>query len=79
MAGSGPLSDALKWKYSLYSALIFFIISSPQLYKITQRLLGRFLTISRNGGCPTAAGLVLHTVVFMVALFGLMKLPKDKK
>lgn len=70
------LSDSLKWKYSFYSALIFFIISSPQIYKITHRILGKYVKIA-NGGCPTAVGLVLHSVVYMVALFGLMKLPKD--
>lgn len=73
---SGSLPDSLKWKYSFYSALLFFIISSPQIYKITHRILGKYLKIA-NGGCPTAVGLVLHSVVFMIALFGLMKLPKD--
>ena len=70
------LSDSLKWKYSFYSALLFFIISSPQIYKITHSILGKYVKIA-NGGCPTAVGLVLHSVVYMVALFGLMKLPKD--
>ena len=70
------LSDSLKWKYSFYSALLFFIISSPQIYKINHRILGKYVKIA-NGGCPTAFGLVLHSVVYMVALFGLMKLPKD--
>ena len=67
------LSDSLKWKYSLYSALLFFIISSPQIYKISHRILGKYVQISNNG-CPSAFGLVLHSVVYLVALFGLMKL-----
>lgn len=70
------LSDSLKWKYSFYSALLFFIISSPQIYKITHHILGKYVNIAKNG-CPSAVGLVLHSVVYMVALFGLMKLPKD--
>lgn len=70
------LSDSLKWKYSFYSALLFFIISSPQIYKITHRIFSKYIKIA-NDGCPTAFGLVLHSVVYMVALFGFMKLPKD--
>jgi len=72
----GALSDSLKWKYSFYSALLFFIISSPQIYKLTHKVLGKFVKIA-NDGCPTSFGLVLHSFVYMVAVFGLMKLPKD--
>ncbi len=63
-----------KWKYSFYSALVFFVVASPQAYEISQQLLGTKLDISNNGA-PTAAGLMLHTVVFMIALYGMMNLP----
>jgi dimeric dUTPase (all-alpha-NTP-PPase superfamily) len=63
---------SLKMKYSLYSALIFFMISSPQMYKLTSKVIP-----SANYGCPTPLGLVTHTFVFMLALFGFMNLPKD--
>ena len=63
---------ALKMKYSLYSALIFFMISSPQMYKLTSKIVP-----SAIYGCPTPLGLVIHTFVFMLALFGFMNLPKD--
>jgi hypothetical protein len=69
-------NKALKWKYSFYSALVFFIISSPQAYILTQKLTGNLFSISADG-CPTSLGLFLHTIVFMVALYGLMNLPKD--
>lgn len=70
-------NKGLKWKYSFYSALVFFVISSPQAYILTQKLAGNFLAISGDG-CPTSLGLFLHTIVFMVALYGIMNLPKDQ-
>lgn len=62
----------LKMKYSFYSALIFFMISSPQMYKFTSRF-----TDTAINGCPTSLGLIMHTIFFMLALFGFMNLPKD--
>ena len=66
----------LKWKYSFYSALIFYVISSSQAYTLTENLLGSIVKISNNG-CPTALGLFIHTIVFMLALYLIMNLPKD--
>ena len=63
-----------KWKYSFYSALVFFVVASPQAYEVSHLLLGDKVAIS-NSGAPTAAGLMVHTVVFMVALYGMMNLP----
>ena len=70
------LNFALKAKYSFYSALVFFLIANPETFKMTQMLLGRVVTVA-NGGCPTPMGLFLHTVVFFLALLGLMLFPRD--
>jgi hypothetical protein len=77
MSSDGYLPLGLKAKYSFYSALVFFLIANPETYKVTQNVFGYFFQIS-NGGCPTPAGLFLHTVVFFFLLLGLMLLPKDK-
>ncbi len=69
-------NKGLKWKYSFYSALVFFIVSSPQAYIITQKIVGNSIPISGDG-CPTSVGLFLHTVIFMLCLYGIMNLPKD--
>ncbi|MDA7573919.1 hypothetical protein N8751_01400 [bacterium] len=69
-------NKGLKWKYSFYSALIFFVISSPQAYVLSQKLVGNLFALSGDG-CPTSLGLFIHTLVFMVALYGIMNLPKD--
>lgn len=64
---------AEKAKYSLYSALVFLLIASPFMYRATSSVLGGW--IASKQGLPTVAGLLLHTVVFALILFGLMYLP----
>mgnify|MGYP003350023999 CR=1 FL=1 len=68
--GGAKKSDAVKLKYAFYSALVFFIVSNPELYKVTARLSSRIA----SDGCPRPLGLVLHTLVFMLVVFGLMKI-----
>lgn len=61
-----------KLRISLISGLVFLIIASPQLYNATQYLLGRLFTVASPSGCPTVAGLLLHTAVFVLVTYGLM-------
>ena len=68
------LSLGLKVKYSLYSALIFFLVANPATFRLVNSVIPGVAV----NGCPTGAGLLLHTVVFFVALVGIMMLPKDK-
>lgn len=70
------MSLGLKAKYSFYSALVFFLIASPETFKLTQMLFGSFITLA-NGGCPTPAGLFFHSFIFFLFLLGLMLFPRD--
>lgn len=72
---SGAPSDRLKLKYSVITGILFLIISSPQVYQLTEFLLGRLFTIASPLGCPTVPGLLLHTVVFTAILYAMMKFP----
>jgi hypothetical protein len=67
-------SPALKAKYSLYSALAFFLIANP----VTFRFINGLISGVAVGGCPTSFGLILHTVVFFFTVYGLMSLPPDE-
>ena len=71
--GCGGLkkSDSLKVKYSLQSALLFFLIANPATFQIMRRLLGGW--VAGDTGCPTGAGLLLHSLVFGIVVFLLMK------
>lgn len=70
----GVKSEGLKLKYSLYSALAFFLVANPVTFKFVNSLIAGVAV----NGCPTAFGFMLHTVVFFVVLYGLMSLPKDQ-
>lgn len=70
----GVKSEGLKFKYSLYSALAFFLVANPVTFKFVNSLIAGVAV----NGCPTAFGFMLHTVVFFIVLYGLMSLPSDR-
>lgn len=62
------LAEALK--YTIYTAIIFVAVSAPFTYRLTAGVLGKW--VASPAGLPTAAGLVLHTLVFGAILYGIM-------
>ncbi len=66
------ISSSIKFKHSLYSALIFYLISSKPMYKLTRMF---HSGIANDQGCPTYFGLLLHSLVFFAAIFTVMYLP----
>jgi len=70
----GVKSEGLKFKYSLYSTLAFFLVANPITFKFVNSLIAGVAV----NGCPTAFGFILHTLVFFGVLYGLMSLPKDQ-
>jgi hypothetical protein len=58
-----------KIKISFYSAMIFFFVSSPLLYKFVQNTFGGYVMVSDDNGCPTNQGLLLHSAVFFTVIF----------
>jgi hypothetical protein len=59
------LTNDKKWLYTLYTTLIFILVSNPMTYKLVNSILGN---VSDKNGCPTAFGLFVHTVVFTLIL-----------
>jgi hypothetical protein len=70
----GVKSEGLKFKYSLYSTLAFFLVANPVTFKFVNSLIAGVAV----NGCPTAFGFMLHTLVFFGVLYGLMSLPSDR-
>jgi hypothetical protein len=72
-----------KFKAALTAGLLFFVISSPALYKLVDSLVGGVVGSVAPGlmhifriaesGCPTTYGLVVHSVVFAAVVYYLMK------
>ncbi len=57
----------VKWQISFFSAFIFLLVVHPMTYKLTQKLFGGLLgRVSDASGCPTAVGLALHTLVYIL-------------
>ena len=57
-----------KWSISMYSGLLFFIIASPVLFRLVNKLtmnLGN-INILNEDGYPNVVGLMLHSIVFVL-------------
>jgi hypothetical protein len=67
-------TDGLMAKYAFYSALIFFLLSSPEVYSVTRSL---YSGIADSNGCPTLVGIMVHGLVFIAVLTAVMYFPND--
>lgn len=65
------ISTKTKLKHSLYGTLLFFAISNPVMFHLTENLFGKHIA---TGGCPTLTGIILHTFVYWLSLVGIMYL-----
>lgn len=63
-----------KWRYTIYTTILFLIIVNPITYKLVHKLLGSFLKIADSNGSPTMNGILVHAVVFTILLRYLMDL-----
>lgn len=62
-------------RYALNSALMYFVLSSPAIYSLTESVLGGVdnvvdtgVSSGLGGDCPTLKGVAVHTVVFCLFL-----------
>lgn len=71
---SKPITNKDKWIISLISALLFLLIASPYMFKLTNNLLSStgYSTCDMRG-CPNTFGLVLHASVFLLVTRLLMR------
>lgn len=66
-------STTLKISATIQSIIIFLMVSSPFTYKITNGLLGGIVgKLADSSGCPTTIGLLIHSLVFGLIIYGLM-------
>lgn len=67
---------------AISAGLLFFVISSPFLYKLVDNLVGGIVGSIAPGlvywfkiaesGCPTTYGLAVHSVVFALVAYSMM-------
>ena len=61
-------------RYALYGALMYFILSSGELYTLTDSLVGSVVgnvNMIQAPGCPSLTGVLVHTAVFALILAGM--------
>lgn len=64
-----------KWRYTLYTTVLFIIIVNPYTYRLTNTIFGKIIgKVASADGCPTIVGIMLHTIVFTLLLRILMDL-----
>ena len=61
-----------KFLVSIMIALIFFIIANPSTFRTVRMIFGSW--VSTPTGCPTTSGLVLHSLVFFLLIWGMMNI-----
>ena len=64
-----------KFITSLISGLTFFIIANPETFRLVRRVLGP--GIATPTGCPSTVGLLVHTLVFILVVWGMMNVQKN--
>ena len=64
-----------KFITSLISGLTFFIIANPETFRLVRRVLGP--RIATPNGCPSTLGLLVHSFVFVLVVWGMMNITKD--
>lgn len=64
-----------KFMASLVSAFLFFIIANPETFIIVRRVFGNW--VASATGYPTIMGLILHSFVFMLIVWGIMNLKRE--
>jgi hypothetical protein len=64
-----------KFIISLISGLTFFIVANPETFRLVRRVLGP--RIATPTGCPSTMGLLVHTLVFILIVWGMMNIKKE--
>ena len=73
--GCNGRKQAEKLIISVISGLVFFIVANPETFRIVRAILGSW--ISTPTGCPSTLGLLVHTIVFILVVWGMMNIKKE--
>ena len=73
--GCGGKKQEEKFIISVISGLTFFIVANPETFRLIRRVLGP--RIATPTGCPSTMGLLVHTLVFILVVWGMMNIKKE--
>ena len=66
---SDSVSQEKKLALSLKNTVLFVLVSLPFTYKLVNKLFMGSVNICNADGCPTIAGLAIHSVVFFLLVY----------
>ena len=69
---SNTVNISIKLKHTLYSTLLFYLISNLELYQITNKIL--YNSILDTDNCPTNVGIIIHGVLYIILFYYLHKI-----
>ena len=73
--GCGGRKQEEKLITSIISGLTFFVIANPETFRLMRSILGS--SIATPTGCPSTRGLILHSLVFILIVWGMMNIKKS--
>ena len=73
--GCDGLKQQEKLITSIISGLTFFVIANPETFRLMRSILGS--SIATPTGCPSTRGLILHSIVFILVVWGMMNIKKS--
>lgn len=62
-------------KCAYFAAILFFFLSSPEVYNFTNNLFG----LTNDVNCPAQDGILLHGIVFLGVIYALMNIHESKE
>lgn len=66
------LTNMVKLRHSIYGGLIAYFIMSPDFYLTISKV----ITGNVKNNCLTTQGYIMHVILYILALWGVMYLPK---
>ena len=64
-----------KFMASLLGALIFYVMASPEAFRLVRSIVGKW--VATPNGSPSPGGLLLHTLVFLLIVWGTMNIKAE--
>lgn len=69
-----PYTNRDKWIVAVLFGILFFILASPYMFKLTNSLVSTVGLYTTNvGGLPSLFGLIVHMIIFILMVRLLMK------
>jgi len=70
-----PLSEQDKWVVSFIASIIFLLIASPFMFRLTGAVFSKLGLETEDDGCPNLIGLLIHSAVFALLIRASMVIP----